>query len=287
MGKITPQMVKELRDKTGAGMGACKKALTESEGDIKGAIDYLRKKGAASAAKRADKAAKEGRIFVQTSDDRKTAVILEINCETDFVALNEHFVNYVNLLGNAVMGGNYADIPALMKAEIDGNTIEIHTNDLLAKFSEKIELRRFEKITSDGSIVSYTHVGDKLGVLIDTSANKLNDTALDLVKDIAMQIAAMRPSFVDRTEVDQATLDKEKDIYRTQAIESGKKEEIADRIAEGRLNKFYAESCLIEQQYVKDSKKVVNDVVAEIGKEVGAEVKLNKFYRFALGEELV
>jgi len=287
MADINPQLVKDLREKTGAGMGDCKKALVETDGDITLAIEYLRKKGAASAAKRADRRASEGKIFVNTTDDNKAGVIIEVNCETDFVAMNENFVKYVNTVGDVVLNGNYKNYDELAKAKTNTATIEEHTNDILAMFSEKIEVRRFKKIATTGSVVSYLHAANgKLGVLIDVSAPKLNDTALNLCKDITMQIAAMNPSFITRNDVDQVTLNKEIEIYKTQAMESGKKEEIAERIAQGKLEKYYTDACLVEQAFVKDNKKTVGDVLKDISKEVGEEVKINKFYRFAIGEEI-
>ncbi len=282
MANITPQMVKDLRTKTGAGMADCKKALTETDADMTAAIEFLRKKGAASAAKRADKTASEGRIFVKTSDDMKKGVIVEVNCETDFVAMNDEFLKFVDIVGNTVMNGDYKSYDDLKNVEVEGATIEQHYNDILAKFSEKIEVRRFEKVTTEGSIITYLHSNGKLGVLLDITTPTLEGASLDSAKDITMQIAAMNPTFIDRSAVDQATIDKEIEIYRTQALESGKKEEIADRIAQGRVEKFYGESCLVEQTFVKDNKKVIADIL----KEMGDDVKVTSFKRFALGEEI-
>ncbi|OYT10348.1 MAG: translation elongation factor Ts, partial [Bacteroidetes bacterium 4572_112] len=223
MANITPQMVKDLRTKTGAGMGDCKKALTETDGDMTTAIEYLRKKGAASAAKRADKTATEGKIFIKTSDNLKTGVMVEVNCETDFVGMNDDFLKFVDIIGNTVLNGNYKSFEEMKKVEIEGSTVEGLYNDILAKFSEKIEVRRIHKIETDGSVVSYLHSNGKLGVLLELSNNTLEGDALGYAKDITMQIAAMNPSFIDRSGVKQETLDKEIEIYRTQAIESGKK----------------------------------------------------------------
>lgn len=282
MANITPQMVKDLRTKTGAGMGDCKKALTETDGDMTTAIEYLRKKGAASAAKRADKTATEGKIFIKTSDNLKTGVMVEVNCETDFVGMNDDFLKFVDIIGNTVLNGNYKSFEEMKKVEIEGSTVEGLYNDILAKFSEKIEVRRIHKIETDGSVVSYLHSNGKLGVLLELSNNTLEGDALGYAKDITMQIAAMNPSFIDRSGVKQETLDKEIEIYRTQAIESGKKEEIADRIAHGRVEKFYGESCLVEQQFVKDGKKVVSDIL----KAIADDTKVKAFVRFNLGEEV-
>lgn len=284
MAQITPAMVKDLREKTGAGMGDCKKALTETDGNMQEAIEYLRKKGAASAAKRADKVAKEGTIYAGTSNDGKKASIIEINCETDFVAMNEDFTNFVNQVGNALLNNNLESKEDLMKVAVGDDTIEGLYNEILAKFSERIEISRFQQVNSNGFVAAYIHAGNKLGVLVETTAQNTNDEAEAKIRDIAMQIAAMNPSFVDRSEVDNETLEKEKEIYKTQAIESGKKAEIADRIAHGRLEKFYTESCLVEQTFVKDSSKTINDVLKEISELTGDNVKIIKFVRYALGE---
>lgn len=284
MAEITPQMVKSLRDKTGAGMADCKKALTEAEGDMNSAIEILRKKGAASASKRADRVANEGVIVARTSEDSKLAAIVEVNCETDFVARNAEFETYVNKVADALMSNEVSSLDDLLKISVGSDTIEGLHNEILAKFSEKIEIRRFERIKTEGTIATYIHAGSKLAVVIETSAPSLNENAFAMVRDIAMQIAAMNPQFVDRTEVDQATLDKEKEIYIQQAIDSGKKEDIAIKIAEGKLEKFYQEQCLVEQAFVKDGNKTVADVVKDIAAEVGADVRIISFRRYFLGE---
>jgi elongation factor Ts len=284
MSAISPQMVKELRDKTGAGMADCKKALTEAEGDMKLAIEVLRKKGAASAAKRADKVANEGIIAARTTADGKKAIIVEINCETDFVARNAEFEAYTNNVADALINNNISSTEELMQINVDGETIEALHNEILAKFSEKIGINRFQYINTDGYVADYIHAGSKLGVLVEIACTSINDEAKVLVRDIAMQVAAMSPSYVNRTEVDNATLEKEKEIYKQQALDQGKKEEIAERIAQGRLDKFYTENCLIEQTFVKDPNKTITDVVNEIAKLTGGDVAVKSFVRVALGE---
>jgi elongation factor Ts len=280
MANITPQQVKELREKTGAGMADCKKALVNAEGDMKKAIEILREKGAASAAKRSDRVANEGIVIAKTNNDSTKAVIVEINCETDFVGKNEEFIKYADIVADTLLNGEFENVESLMKAKVGDDTIEGLHNEILAKFSEKIEIRRIEQLVSDGYIESYNHAGNRLGVLVELNTNEIDDNGKTLIRDIAMQIAAMNPSFVNRDEVDTETLEKEKEIYHKQALEEGKKEEIAQRIAQGRLEKFFSENCLVEQQFVKDSKKTVKDVLAEISKD--ADIK--KFFRFALGE---
>jgi elongation factor Ts len=284
MAEISAQMVKDLRDKTGAGMADCKKALVEADGDMNSAIEILRKKGAASAAKRADKIANEGVIIALSSPDGKTAAIVEVNCETDFVARNSEFDEFVKTIAHTLLNNVITTHEDLMKFNVGSDSIEGLYNSILAKFSEKIEIRKFERWTTEGYISSYIHAGNKLGVLIDMSVSNVNDQAVSMIRDIAMQIAAMNPAFIDRTQVDQTTLDKELEIYKQQAIDSGKKAEIAEKIAQGKLDKYFTENCLIEQAFVKDGSISVNDVIAKIAQATGSDVKVNRFARYALGE---
>lgn len=283
MATITPQMVKTLRDKTLAAMGECKKALEENNGDMDAAIEYLRKKGAASAAKRAEREAKEGVVIARTTNDGKTAILVEINSETDFVAKNEIFINFTKTVGEALINSNAQTLDELNQIKVDGTTIENHYKDVLAKYGEKIEIRRIKRIATNGYIENYIHLGGKLAVLVEVSCDKLDANSKLLLKDIAMQIAAMSPRFVDKSDVSQATLDKEKEIEIEKAIAEGRKPEIAQKIAEGKINKFFEDFCLNQQIFVKDNKKVVNDVVAEIGKQCGCDFKVLSFTRWMLG----
>ena len=280
---ISASLVKELREKSGAGMLDCKKALEENNGDMDAAIEYLRKKGAASAAKRAEREAKEGAIVARTTADGKTAILVEINSETDFVAKNESFVNFTKLVADTFLNADAKTIEELNSVKADGITIENHYNDILAKYGEKIEIRRGKKITTNGYIESYIHLGGKLAVLVEASCDKLDDNSKLLLKDIAMQIAAMSPEFVDKSNVSLERLEKEKEIEYEKAIAEGKKSEIAERIAEGKKNKFFEDFCLNQQIFVKDSKKIVGDVVAEIGKQCGCDFKVLSFSRWMLG----
>jgi elongation factor Ts len=286
MADITPQMVKELREMTGAGMGDCKNALVESNGDVKEAIEILRKKGAASAAKRASKAAKEGLILTKTSPENNKAVIVEVNCETDFVARNEQFIKYVETVRDIYFENDIKSVDELMGIPVNSDTVQGLHNEILAKFSENINLRRYDKVSAEnGYIVDYIHGGSKLAVLVEfEGAQNPSEVAKAKSREIAMQIAAMNPRFVDRSEVDQTTLNKEKEIYTQVALDEGKKPEIAERIAQGKLDKFFSEFCLNEQSFVKDGSKVVGDVVKEISAEIGSDVKIKSFRRFALGE---
>ncbi|MBI3258973.1 MAG: elongation factor Ts [Ignavibacteriae bacterium] len=281
---VTPQMVKHLRDKTGAGMADCKKALDESAGDMDVAIDVLRKRGAASAAKRADRSANEGLIMAKVSADGKNGAIVEINCETDFVARNEEFGDFASQVGNAVLNNNPATADDIMTINIGGKTLGDLHNEMLSKFSEKIGIKRFKHISTSGAVVEYIHAGNKLAVLIEVNT-PVTDKAKLMIRDIAMQVAAMNPMFIDRDRVNDEAIKKEIEIYRDQAIQEGKKPEIAERVATGKLEKFYQEQCLVEQAFVKDSTKTVKDVLGEVAKEVGSDVKILSFYRYFLGEE--
>lgn len=284
MADITPKLVKELRDKTGAGMGDCKKALVETGGDSEAAIEYLRKKGAASAAKRADRAANEGIIYAATTDDGKKGALLEINCETDFVAKNAEFIDYVQKVGDAYLNNDVENQDDLLASDAGGLKVQDLHNDILAKFSEKIEIQRFAKVVTDGFVTTYVHAGSKLAVLLEVSCSNPSDDAVSMIRDIAMQIAAMNPDYIDRNQVSKERIEKEKEIFREAAVAEGKKEEIADRIATGKLEKFYQENCLVEQVFVKDSKKNIGDVLKDISKEAGEDVTVKSFLRFFLGE---
>lgn len=284
MANITPAQVKELREKTGAGMADCKKALVENDGNMEEAVEFLRKKGAASAAKRSDRETNEGVVSTKVTDDGKKASIVELTCETDFVARNDEFVEFTSLLSDIILNNNPSSQEDLMSTEANGKKVEDSYNEILAKFSEKIEVANFNNISTDGFIIDYIHGGNKLGVLVEVSSNNIKDESKELVKDIAMQVAAMNPRFIDRSTVTQDVLDKEKEIFKQQAIEEGKDEDIAERVATGKINKFFKENCLIEQQYVKDGNKTISDVLKEISDNAGEEVKVNRFIRYSIGD---
>jgi elongation factor Ts len=284
MSAISALLVKDLRDKTGAGMADCKRALEEAGGDMQGAIEWLRKRGAASVAKRADREANEGIVTTRTTADGKTAAIVEVNCETDFVARNEEFVNFSNAIADAVLANDIKSEDELWAISTGDKTLGNIKDEILAKFSEKIGLRRFEHRTTSGSFVAYIHAGSRLGVLLELDGS-IPEEAKPLGRDIAMQVAAMNPMFVNRSQVDQGTLDKELEIYKAAAIQEGKKEEIAERVAQGKLGKFYEEQVLVEQVFVKDSSKKVSDVVADISKLAGATINVVSFRRYNIGEK--
>lgn len=272
---ISAQDVKTLRDRTGAGMGDCKKALEETGGDMDAAIEILRKKGAATASKRADKEANEGVVATATTADNSSAAIVEVNCETDFVARNEEFSSFVRSLAGHVLATKPASIEALLAGEVNGVAVQNQLNDLLAKFNERIEIRRFEVVeTSGGYVADYVHNGDKLGVLVEFGgANE----GLGLVgRDVAMQVAAMNPGYVRREEVPADVLTKEREIYAEQMRNEGKPEAIIEKIVTGRLEKYYADNVLLEQSFVKDSAKAVNEIIGN--------ASIVRFIRFNLGQ---
>lgn len=279
MSQVTPAMVKNLRDKTGAGMADCKKALDESNADMEEAISWLRKRGAASAQKRADKSANEGMVVAKTDASNKIACIVEINCETDFVARNQEFVDFVNSIADAVLESNPANEEELWTLSIGDKSLGNLRDEMLSKFSEKIELRRFERVSTDGSVTEYIHAGSKLGVLVELTSPSISDDGKAIARDIAMQIAAMNPLFVNKESAPKDAIEKEVEIYRAKAIAEGKTEDIATRIAEGQLKKFYQENCLIEQSFVKDPSKTVSDVI----KQLGDSVNITSFRRYQLG----
>jgi elongation factor Ts len=266
-------------------MADCKKALEEANGEMDVAIEVLRKKGAATAAKRADKAANEGVVSTAISEDRSRAAMVEVNCETDFVARNEEFASFTRKLAKFVLDNEPADMDSLLAGEIEGKSVQTWLNELLGKFSERIEIKRFDLIKTEGGFVAdYVHNGDKLGVLVELTGSGDPDKTGSIARDIAMQVAAMNPSYVQRDEISQNVLDKEREIYLEQVVNEGKKPEFADKIITGRLEKFFADSCLLEQTFVKDSSKLIRDVLADFSKEAGDNVTVRRFLRYNLGE---
>lgn len=285
--EITSDVIKRLRDKTGAGMMDCKRALEASKGDIDAAIEYLRKKGAAVGQKRADRSAKEGLIVTRVNADNTCGVAVEVNCETDFVGRSDDFVGFAGLVAETVLRNRPATTDALVALKTSaGKTVAEHLNDLLAKVGEKLEVRRFQIVDAPGGTVSsYTHLGSKIGVLVEFAGLEPTGPGAVVGRDVAMQIAAMNPMVVSRDQIPQATIDSEMEIYRTQAVNEGKKEQVIERIASGRLEKFYQEVCLLDQTFIKDPGKTVKDVLQDAGKASGKQVSVKRFVRFYLGEE--
>ena len=268
---ITAAMVKELREKTGAGMMDCKKALTATDGDAAKAVDWLREKGIAKAEKKAGRVAAEGAVGAFVAADGKTGCVVEINCETDFAAGNDQFKELLAKVAEHIVATKPADMDALNDSEIEGKKVSTLITEATATIGEKISLRRFACYETEGRLASYIHMGGKIGVLVN-----MTDGDEQLGKDIAMQIAAAAPMAVDRDGVDAAALEHEKEVLRKQAEEEGKPANIIERMVEGRINKFYKEVCLNEQIFVKDSEKTIKDVLGD--------VKVTEFTRFQLGE---
>ncbi len=268
---ITAAMVKELREKTGAGMMDCKKALTATDGDAAKAVDWLREKGIAKAEKKAGRVAAEGAVGAFVAADGKTGCVVEINCETDFAAGNEQFKELLAKVAEHIVATKPADLDALNNSEIEGKTVATLITEATATIGEKISLRRFACYETEGRLASYIHMGGKIGVLVNLTGGDEQ-----LGKDVAMQIAAAAPMAVDRDGVDASALEHEKEVLRKQAEEEGKPANIIERMVEGRINKFYKEVCLNEQIFVKDSEKTIKDVLGD--------VKVTEFTRFQLGE---
>ena len=289
---ITAAMVKELREKSGAGMMDCKKALTETLGDLEKAIDYLRENGMMKAAKKADRIAAEGLCQGLVSPDGKKAVVVEVNSETDFVAKNDLFKGFVNKVAEQAMGSaaeNLEDFLAEAWKFEDGKSVNDALVAAIAVISENLKIRRFAKMEEEnGFITVYTHAGGKIVVLLDVETDVVNDAIVDMAKNVAMQVAAMRPKYNSRAEVDQDYIEKEKEVLLAAAKNEkpNANEKIWNGMVMGRINKELADICLQDQVYVKaeDGKQTVGKYIAEVGKANGANVNVKGFIRFETGE---
>jgi len=290
---FSAQDVKELREVTGVGMMDCKKALTETGGDMEKAIAYLREQGLATAQKKAGRIAAEGVAYATVIND--VGVVVEVNAETDFVAKNEKFIAFVEGVAKAVVENNPADLDALMASKYPGSdkTVADEQQEMILVIGENISVRRFERYT-DGLTIPYVHAGGKIGVLINLDISDISDvdTVTELGKDLAMQIAAMRPQYLDSASVDASELEKEKEIQLNKAIEENKAKnlpddkarQIAENMVKGRINKFYEDICLLNQAFVKENKLTVEKHIEQIAKNLGGKIKINKFARFEKGE---
>ncbi len=287
MAAVTSAMVKELRERTSAGMMDCKKALVESDGDMEKAIEWLREKGLSQAAKKASRIAAEGVVAQYISEDGTVGVIVEVNCETDFVAKTDNFVNFCNNVAKHIAKANPADVDTLLtQAFVDdaSKTVSDLVSEATVAIGEKISIRRFARYETTGVVSTYIHMGGKVGVLVEVSTDKQDDEIKVFAHDLALQIAAAKPEAVRREEVDAAKLEKEKEILRAQAINEGKPEKIVDRMVEGRIEKYYKEVCLLEQPFVKDGDKSIKGLMAEVAKATGANLDVVRFARFERGE---
>ena len=292
MANITSQMVKELREMTQAGMMDCKKALVEADGDMDKAVEWLREKGLAAAAKKAGRIAAEGVVASYITEDAKIGVVVEVNCETDFVAKTDNFINFSKNVAKHIALANPADVDALMSQKFvddESKTITDLVSDATVSIGEKISIRRFARYETDkGAVESYIHMGGKIGVLLlvenDNAETLNNETFKTFYHDVALQIAAAKPSYVKKDEVPAENLAKEREILRAQALNEGKPEKIVDKMVDGRIQKYYKEVCLVEQPFVKDSDKSINQLTAEVAKEIGANINIVSFERFERGE---
>ncbi len=283
---VTAAMVKELRELTGSGMMDCKKALVESDGDIDKAVDWLREKGIMKAQKKSGRIAAEGLVRLAFADDHKSAGIVEINSETDFVAKNQEFVDYVQAVADLALVKGNESMEQFLAEPFEGSTLsEVHTAKV-AKIGENLNIRRFEKIVTDGCVVDYIHGGGRIGVLIEAEADVVNDEIKKCLKNVAMQVAAMSPKYTSRAEVSQEYMDHEKEILLAAAKKENpeKPENIIEKMIIGRLNKELKEICLLDQAYVQDSDLTVAKYVEKVAKENNANVTVKRFVRFETGE---
>ena len=283
---ITAKSVKELREKTGAGMMDCKKALTETNGDMEKAIEVLREKGLAAAAKKAGRVAAEGIVKTFVSEDSKKGGIVELNCETDFVAANDEFVSFANRLAEMASTTEATTVEAFVNEKFDDEkTVSEALTALIAKLGENMTVRRFEKFNvENGTIQSYIHGGGRIGVMVELGCETSSPVLGEVAKEVCMQVAAANPSFLSEDEVDAESLEKEKEIYRVQALNEGKPEKIVEKMVEGRIKKYFKEVCLLDQAWVKDGDKSITKYLQEKSKEVGSPITINRFVRFERGE---
>jgi len=282
--EITLELIKELRNKTGAGINDCKKALTEADGNMDKAIELLRKKGAAMAVKRADKVANEGAIKSKISDDKKTGAIIEVNCETDFVSKGDEFQKFAESIAAASLENDTDDVEKILASKIDDKlTVKETIDEIMGKVGEKTELKRAKILKADGGFVAdYIHFGSKLGALV-TLKGTLTDDSEKLGKSLAMQVVAMNPQAIDRSGIAQEVIDKEKEIYMTVAKNENKPDKIAETIVNNKIERFYQDNCLVEQEYINESGKSIKDLLAEFNKKNNNTLEITGMVRFQLG----
>ena len=274
---FTAKDVMALREKTGAGVMDCKKALTDADGDMSKAADLLRERGIAKAEKKASRIAAEG--IVACYIDGKTGVLVELNCESDFVAKNPQFSEIATEVSKVIISENPADVDALLACPMAGSTVEEYLKGKIAIIGEKIAVRRFVKYTTDGFLASYIHLGGKLGVMLDMAGEE-TELAKETAHDVTLQIAFTKAAYLTKEEVSAETLEKEKEVLKQQAINEGKPEAIAEKMVMGRIKKFYEENCLMEQAFIKDDSKKVADLVK------AGNTAINRFVFFVMGEGL-
>lgn len=286
---ITAGMVKELRELTGAGMMDCKKALAETDGNMEKAIEFLREKGLSAAAKKAGRIAAEGLSHVYIDEAAGVGVVVEVNSETDFVAKNVEFQEFVSKVAVQAAKSSSKDMDEFFEEKwIDDASVTVKEalSQKIAIIGENLNIRRFEKFekAANGTFVSYVHAGGKVAVLVELISEKTGEAIAEAGRNLCMQIAAMNPKFIDRSEVSSEFIEKEREILKQQALNEGKPLNIVEKMIEGRLNKNLKEVCLLDQEYVKDGDLTVSKYLAQVSKEVGADVSVARFMRFETGE---
>ncbi|MGN1467684.1 MAG: translation elongation factor Ts [Ruminococcus sp.] len=282
---FTAQDVKALREKTGCGMMDCKKALTNADGDMDKALDFLREQGLAKQAKKASRVAAEGIAYACTNEDKSVGVVIEVNAETDFVAKNADFQSFVKTCAETVMNQNPADVEALLALKAEGTemTVAELLQEKVLTIGENIQIRRFQRL--EGACVAYVHAGGKIGVLVNFDTDCAAKDGFEAYgKDVAMQIAALNTSYLCKDEVPADVLEHEKEVMKQLVINEGKPEAIADKIVMGKIGKFYKENCLLDQEFVKDSKMNIQRYTDKTANELGGTIKITKFVRFEKGE---
>ena len=287
---ITASLVKELRDKTNAGMMDCKKALTETNGDLEAAIDYLRKKGIAKAAGKVDREATEGIITSRLSPCGKTGILIEINCETDFVSRNDNFVAFVDKVADTIAASSAKTLEEALQLSTGDLTIEDFVKSKVIELGENMQLRKFERfdVSGEGAIAQYIHMGGKVGVLVEVGTTQAATTGAEefqnLIKDVTLHIAAANPKGLAREDIAPEIIEKEKEIFRVQLADEGKPAEMIEKILMGKLGRFYAENCLLEQAFVKDPDTTIKKLVEATATKLGDTLTIRRFVRFGLGE---
>ena len=283
---VTAQLVKELRERTGAGMMDCKKVLVETDGDIEKAIELLREKGLAKAAKKAGRIAAEGLVKVAMTPKHDAAAIIEVNSETDFVAKNEEFVQFVDKLAEMALNAENDDMEAFRSTYYeDEGTVDDALKSKIAKIGENLNIRRFHKLTTPGVVyTSYIHGGGKIGVVVGIKTEAAPDEIEVCAKDVAMQVASMSPKFVDDAQVDPAWLESETEIARQQLLNEGKPEQLLERIIPGKIKAILKEVCLVDQKFVKNGDLTVAQYVDGVAKEIGKPMKVVEMVRYEVGE---
>jgi len=290
MAEISASLVKELRDKTNAGMMECKNALKETEGDVDAAIKFLRERGAIKAAKKADREAKEGIVSANIDAESRSGVLVEVNCETDFVAKNDNFKTFVSELTDAVAGSDASDVESANSISKDEGSLDDFVKAKVIELGENLQFRRMVRYDVEGSgvVASYIHLGGKVGVLLEVNCGKAesasNDSFRELVKDLTLHIAASSPAGIGRDEISSDLVEAEKDLFRKQMEDSDKPPEIMEKIIEGKLGKFYSTVCLLEQGFIKDPDQTISDLLAAKGKDLDDKLTVRRFARFGVGE---